>query len=133
MTEVILFHADWCGHCQAFKPQWEALKPILDQAGIKHSEYEDKKNKDKIKEAKIEGYPTIRIKKDNEEYEYMGPRSAIDILASLGVEPKVGQVPQTGGAILDGGKSSAYTRKYQKYKSKYLSLKKWMKKMGYLD
>ena len=24
-TEVYLFKADWCGHCQAFKPTWNKL------------------------------------------------------------------------------------------------------------
>ena len=27
--KVILFSADWCGHCKKFKPDWEKLKKKL--------------------------------------------------------------------------------------------------------
>ena len=120
MTEITLYYADWCGHCKAFKPEWSALKTQLDKIGIKHSEFEADKNKEAIKDAKIHSFPTIYIKKDKDVIEYQGPRTANDILSFIGVEPK-----------MDGGGVN-YTKKYKKYKAKYMSLKKWMKKNGYM-
>lgn len=74
--ELYLFKAEWCGHCQNFKPEWEKL--------IKNNNFKNKinfitmdsdKNKKEINEWKIEGYPTIIFKKDNKAIEYAGNRS----------------------------------------------------------
>ena len=29
MKKVILYYADWCGHCTHFKPVWKALKNVF--------------------------------------------------------------------------------------------------------
>lgn len=121
--EVNLYYANWCGHCQKFKPEWEALKTKLDDLGITHNEYEDGQNKDEINAAKVKGFPTIRIKTDEDLIEYNGPRTAPDILNFMGISP-AGNKSQTGG-------SSEYKGKYMKYKAKYLTLKKWMDENGY--
>ena len=79
-SEIVLYYANWCGHCQHFKPTWEALKPVFDKHGVKYSEYEESQNGDMIDKAGIQGFPTIRIKKDGNEYEYRGSRTADDII-----------------------------------------------------
>jgi len=122
-VEVNLYYADWCGHCQRFKPEWEVLKTKLDDLGISHAEYEDSRNKDQISEAKIQAFPTIRVKTGTDEIEYNGPRTAGEILNFIGVVPEEKKNQQGGG--------SPYKQKYMKYKAKYLSLKKWMDNNGY--
>ena len=83
MSEITLYYAEWCGHCQQFKPTWEALKPMFDKHNIKHAEYEDNTNSDMITKAGIEGFPTIRIKKQGQEYDYSGQRTPDAILHEL--------------------------------------------------
>jgi thiol-disulfide isomerase/thioredoxin len=82
-----LFKADWCGHCQNFKPVWEELKKnkIIDNKPIEYIEYNDK---DKAKWEKtntgINGYPTIILKVGQKVgtkvIEYNGPRTVDDII-----------------------------------------------------
>tara|TARA_A100001015_G_C15040576_1_gene739360 strand:- start:1448 stop:1804 length:357 start_codon:yes stop_codon:yes gene_type:complete len=70
--EVYLFKADWCPHCKAFLPVWEKLSNDL---GSQHDFvlYDGDKNKDKVDEWKVDGFPTIIVKKGNDAMEYMGP------------------------------------------------------------
>lgn len=112
-TELKYYYANWCGYCRNFKPEWEALKPILDKLKIKYSEYEESSSKNEIEKANIKGYPTIHIVKDNETNVYVGERTAGAILNELGVTPQMG-----GGLNID------YEKKYLKYKVKYYKLKK---------
>ena len=123
--EVNLYYADWCGHCRTFKPEWENLKTTLDKLGVSHNEYEDGTNKDDIQNAKVQGFPTIRIKVDKDEYDYSGPRTAPDILNFIGIVPE--EIKQDGG----GEGKSPYEARYLKYKAKYLSLKKWADEHNY--
>lgn len=119
MTVVELYYAEWCKHCNDFKPEWEKIKKELDKLGIEHKEYEDGKNPDEIAAADVQGYPTIKITKDII-YEYNGPRTFDDVLKEVKSvkSPDSKTVVQAGGA-----KSKNYFMKYKKYKAKYLSLK----------
>lgn len=84
MTKISLFYADWCGHCRTFKPIWDALKKEFIKNNIEYKEYEDSENEEIIKKEGIDGFPTIKIKKDDDiEYEYMGERSANGILNEI--------------------------------------------------
>lgn len=127
-NKVILYYADWCGHCQNFKPEWNKFKQLASENGIKAVEYEANRDAKKIAEENIEGYPTIMIEYGaNKTEEYMGQRNAKVIL-----EIALGNVqnnqnggdtmPQCGGGKIE--KSSNYRGKYEKYKAKYLLLKK---------
>ena len=78
-TEIYLFKAEWCGHCKGFKPLWEKIK----------EEYKDKytfvtldseKDKEKIDEWKIGGFPTIIKKTNNSAEEYVGPRDEASVV-----------------------------------------------------
>jgi thiol-disulfide isomerase/thioredoxin len=62
----ILMFADWCGHCQTYKPFWQRLR---DMAGrmVQIAAVQDtqKENVPSLKDAKINGYPTvIHVKED---------------------------------------------------------------------
>jgi len=74
MNTLFLFKADWCGHCRGFKPTWEKLQNDMSDK-INFVTYDADKNKDKINEYKIDGFPTLVLKtKDNKAVEYVGSR-----------------------------------------------------------
>ena len=84
---VGLIYANWCGHCQALKPEWKNMKKELRGTDCQYLEIEDSDHhKDRkiahvnsrLKTGKlaIEGYPTVfRIKNGVLEY-YQGTRAA---------------------------------------------------------
>lgn len=88
--KVILFYANWCGHCQTFKPIWENLKVHLDNNGIEHEEYESS-NQKIMDDFDIQGFPTIKVIQNNVATDYNGQRNPDAILNYLGV--------QTGGGV----------------------------------
>ena len=60
-SDLILFYADWCGHCQQFKPIWKEIKEK--NLNINYIEYNDEINANKINEFGVQGFPTIILKK----------------------------------------------------------------------
>ena len=109
--KVTLYYANWCGHCNTFKPTWEKLKNEFETKGIQYNEYEHTKDKKIIEEENIEGFPTIRIENNGETEDYSGSRKYNDILGYLKKKTMI------GGRIID------YKKLYLKYKRKYLDLK----------
>ena len=85
-TKITLYHAKWCGHCKNFIPQWNALTKTLEKNNISYADFEDSRDADVINSANIIGFPTIRITKDNHEYEYNGDRTVDGILNELGIQ-----------------------------------------------
>ena len=62
----ILTFADWCGHCQTYKPFWERLRNLstrmIPLAAVQDTQLETVKS---LKTAPLNGYPTvIHVKKD---------------------------------------------------------------------
>lgn len=148
--KVELFYAEWCGHCQHFKPEWEKLKKMSKQNGIQCIEYESEKDAQKMEEENIEGFPTIRISMGGEKQEYNGERTAAAILMAI----KEGSTSQNAGKFKQcGGAKQGFTpRKMNKnkkigffeeqykdkdeeyYKIKYFKYKaKYMKKRSELS
>jgi thiol-disulfide isomerase/thioredoxin len=86
-VEFTLFHADWCGHCVAFKPHWDNFIKNNKNTNITTTAYADNdvlnledKTIATINGKDIQGYPTLKIKilKNNKtikEYEYSGERN----------------------------------------------------------
>lgn len=68
---IVLFYADWCGHCKSFKPVWEAFEGFTDKSKLNVVKTNDT---DICKKYGVNGYPTIRvyknIKNKNEYAEY---------------------------------------------------------------
>ena len=65
--KYILMFADWCGHCQTYKPFWERLRGLSDKmvtlAAVQDTQ---KDNVPSLKDAPFDGYPTvIHVKEDN--------------------------------------------------------------------
>lgn len=125
MSKVTLYHANWCGHCVKFQPEWKNIKAKLDQIGIEHAEFEQTADGAVMEKEGIKGFPTIKITKNGKTSEYEGQRNLNSILESLDVSA------QSGGynGCADRrdcrrGNSINYHQKYLKYKQKYLKLKK---------
>lgn len=77
--EVILFKAEWCGHCVGFKPDWQKLK-TNHKSKYNFITYDSEKNKEELKSWQIQGFPTIIVKKGNEAMEYVGPNEYTSVL-----------------------------------------------------
>jgi thiol-disulfide isomerase/thioredoxin len=58
---VVMIHADWCGHCQTFKPMWEDYKKIPGRTVPMASINEKMLAKTKFKDAKIDGFPSTVV------------------------------------------------------------------------
>jgi thiol-disulfide isomerase/thioredoxin len=57
---VILVYADWCGHCQTYKPMWKEMvnrpERNVQVLSVKEDVFPQMKM---IKDAKIQGYPSV--------------------------------------------------------------------------
>jgi len=58
---VVLIHADWCGHCQTFKPLWEQYKKIPGRNVPMASINERMLSKTPLKDAKLDGFPSTVV------------------------------------------------------------------------
>ena len=79
VANLILFYVDWCPHCNTAKPEWDALKDEyegkkINGYSIVFTEYNCTNETAEIEEVmnkySIEGYPTIKLVKDNQIIEY---------------------------------------------------------------
>jgi thiol-disulfide isomerase/thioredoxin len=74
----ILIHADWCGHCQTYKPLWEELENMPDRkANVLRVHHDMMEKIPSIMNAKIQGYPSvIKVKPDGSIEKYKVPDSS---------------------------------------------------------
>lgn len=74
-AEIIFFFANWCPHCKTAKPHWEEVKQKYSGKSVNgyniiftdvdcSEESEDMKKM--TKQYDIEGYPTIKLVKDDQ-------------------------------------------------------------------
>lgn len=132
--EVIieLYYANWCGHCQKFKPVWDEMVKMGEKGdnkmkGITMKEYnaDTEPGQKQIKKEDIHGYPTIIITINGDKEEYNGSRTIDDILAYINnggvVEEKA--YKQCGGGNKKSYEKPDFKRKYLKYKAKYMKVK----------
>jgi protein disulfide-isomerase A1 len=89
MIDVLLIHADWCGHCKSLMPEWKKVKDTLkNNNNIIFHEIESndsdkdhrlnelsKKTKSRAK-IEIRGFPMILRLENSELTEYKGERTA---------------------------------------------------------
>jgi protein disulfide-isomerase len=77
-VHLTLYHADWCGHCQKFKPIWfEVKEKFKNNKKFKFDEVEETQMNGKlpkINNKEIRGFPTIKVVNGNTEAEYGGNR-----------------------------------------------------------
>jgi len=59
---IVLYHADWCGHCKDFMPEWQKFISVMEnkpELDCMTAEVESA-NLGLLPEASVEGFPTIR-------------------------------------------------------------------------
>lgn len=61
---LVLYHAEWCGHCQDFMPTWKTLKPHLKSRNVNCASIESNIVEETMPESSIMGYPTIHLLKN---------------------------------------------------------------------
>jgi len=78
-AEMMLFFADWCPHCKKAKPEWEAVKAEYDGKKINgytvtFVEYDCSDETPEVERIvskyNIEGYPTVKLLKDDQIVEF---------------------------------------------------------------
>lgn len=73
---LVLFHADWCGHCKNFMPIWNKAKTSLQSSDVVLKDFEAETNKEVMKENEVSSFPTLKFfKKNGEIVEYEGDRT----------------------------------------------------------
>jgi thiol-disulfide isomerase/thioredoxin len=72
-VDVILFKADWCGHCKKFKPVWEQLSKQF-ESKFNFITYDADKDIDMLEKYKVDGFPTILFKDGKHIKPYEGSR-----------------------------------------------------------
>ncbi len=59
---LVLVYADWCGHCQHFKPEWKSLTNLPSRNVPMVSIRDDVFNASPLNTSlKVEGYPTVAV------------------------------------------------------------------------
>ena len=59
---MVFVYADWCGHCQSFKPEWKNLERMPNRNVPMVSIRDDVFPKSPLKEnVEVDGYPTVAI------------------------------------------------------------------------
>ena len=62
---LLLVFADWCGHCTTYKPMWKKMSQVADGVITAAVHFDQVDNVPALKDAKLDGYPTvIRVKED---------------------------------------------------------------------
>ncbi len=76
--DIILFKADWCGHCTKFKPTWEKVSEMYNKK-FNFIVYDADKQRDKFEEYKVDSFPTVLLKNGSNIIPYDGERSIEDL------------------------------------------------------
>jgi thiol-disulfide isomerase/thioredoxin len=85
-AQIALFHADWCGHCKKFMPEWKRfMNKLKDDATLSAKvsavSYESKERADMMEKYAIKSFPTIMyISGDGTTTEYKGERTAAALM-----------------------------------------------------
>ena len=80
-VDIILFKAEWCGHCVKLKPTWEKLEEKFNNK-FNFITYDADKDTKLFEKYKVEAFPTIIIQDGSHKKEYDGPRD-MESLESL--------------------------------------------------
>ncbi|CAM9202220.1 unnamed protein product [Sphacelaria rigidula] len=105
---VVEFYAPWCGHCKKLFPEYTkasiALKGHEPPIKLGKIDLNDEKNKPVGAKYGVRGYPTLKIFRSGEAFEYEGPRTSAGIVEYLSEESKE---PAEEDELEDGDYDSA--------------------------
>lgn len=74
---VVLIYADWCGHCERFKPMWEKLAKTTGKKANMISVNEQILPQTSLARANIDGYPsTVIVEKGSRHREFPAEEAA---------------------------------------------------------
>jgi len=79
-TKLVLFYADWCGHCKKIKPVWDETAKEVNTDEVKMIKVNCGEGTDEdqrvMKKYSIDGYPTIIKFVDGKATLYQGDRDS---------------------------------------------------------
>ena len=81
---IVLFYVDWCPHCVSTKPEWAKLQNKMNNKKVNGKNVQvkavncegSKVEEEAAKDNNINGFPTIKLLKNNETVDYNGERNA---------------------------------------------------------
>jgi len=79
---LLEFYAPWCGHCKQFAPTYEKIAEDLD-GKVDVAKVDATIANGVANRFNIQGYPTIKIWKDGETFDYKGSRSKEDVIKKV--------------------------------------------------
>jgi len=85
--QLVLFYADWCGHCKKIKPEWDQATTEIKDKDKKMLKINcgggSEKEKELMEKYNIDGYPTIILFKDGKPSPYEGARNKDAFIEAL--------------------------------------------------
>lgn len=80
---LVLFKAEWCGHCNRFKEDWEKIKLILSKKNILTVTYDadDEESQKMMNNYQINSFPTLLLIQGDKSITYEGDRSIEDVIS----------------------------------------------------
>lgn len=85
--KVVVFKADWCGHCQEAAPEFEKMTAspmtLKDGSKVAVQILDADRDKEEVKKYTVKGYPTILIIDGANQTEYPGKRTKDGVLEFL--------------------------------------------------
>jgi len=88
---MVLFYADWCGHCIDFQEVWNKLKDSgkIPMLCVEASDIDPS--------FLIQGFPTIKDYQNGKYYDYTSERTEVALLQHFNICPKCGKKKRMTG------------------------------------
>lgn len=77
---LVMFYAPWCGHCKRLEPIWGHVAQSLYRTNIRVGRVDCTRFTSLATEFSIQGFPTIKFIKNDEEHNFHGDRTKDDII-----------------------------------------------------
>ncbi|KRT79210.1 Thioredoxin [Oryctes borbonicus] len=77
---LVMFYAPWCGHCKRLEPIWAHVAQSLFKTNIRVGRVDCTRFSSLAVEFAVNGFPTIKFIKGEEEHTFLGDRTKQDIV-----------------------------------------------------